>query len=133
MSVKRSGEQNENLLYLCGVNCLNEDGEYFLTHKTTYLFASDYFAFKALNNTNLEYKEKVIKLFIDLINYADISDVSKGIIYYNLARIEMSRGNSSAAANNLNKAKEHNIEAVTKRLTVDTIFDKDFLNSLRQK
>ena len=68
-----------------------------------------------------------------MINYADISDVSKGIIYYNLARIEMSRGNSSAAANNLNKAKEHNIEAVTKRLTVDTIFDKDFLNSLRQK
>lgn len=131
-SVKLSAEQYENLLYLCGVNRLNEDVEFYLTHKTTYLIASEYFTIKALNNTK-EYKEKVIKLFNDLINYANVSDSSKGIIYYNLAKIEMSRGNSSAAINNLNKAKEYNIKAVNNRLTVDTIFDKDFLDSFRQK
>lgn len=95
-SYKGKGEQHENLVYLCGVNGLNEDAEYYSKNKTNYMAASDYLTFKALNGDSQEYKDKVIKLFTDLISYTNVLDSSKGVIYYNIARIEMSRDNPKA-------------------------------------
>lgn len=127
------GEQHENLVYLCGINCLNEDAKYYSKNKTTYRIASDYLTLKALKDDNPEYKEKVLNLLSNLIQYAHIAEASKGIIYYNIARIEISRNNSEAAINALDKAKKYNKREVAKRLKVDTSFSKIIQHSLREE
>ena len=129
----QKGAQHENLVYLCGVNCLNEDAEYYSKNKTTYRIASDYLTLKALKDNNPEYTEHVIKLLFDLIEYASVADESKGIIYYNISRMEMSQANSEVAKDALNKAKKYNKREVVKRLKVDKLFSKSVQRPLREE
>jgi len=103
---KHSDDQNKVYAYLCGLNGLTTDVNEYLSRQsdTSYWSESDRFASLAMVNPESGDTEKRKKVLIDLLEYANIADVSKAIIHYNIARIAF-------AQNKIVEAKEHLLSA----------------------
>lgn len=114
------GEQREVFLYLCGVHKLYSEVEKYSIRqsRTSYWSESDRFAALALENLDTE-SEKRKKVLIDLVEYANMAKSSKGIVYYNIARIAKAQENDQEAKEFLEKAKKIVPKLIDKRINLD--------------
>lgn len=124
---KHSDDQKLILAYLCRINGLTDEANKYLEslRKIAYWAEADNLGFDASKDNSPERKEKIKKLLTDIINYAGVVDSSKGIIYYNIAVIEISQGNFDQAINNLKKAREFNGKIIDSRLKLDPLFSSN--------
>lgn len=122
ISGKHREEQNEILAYLCGIHNLTDEVQDYLSRprRTSYWAEADRFAAIAVANPATKKAENVEMLLKDLLAYAAIAEISKGIIYYDIARIEVARGNRDEAGTYLKEAKKHAGKLIDIRLKVDS-------------
>lgn len=120
-----SGDQNEIIAYLCGIHGLKSEIERFLTlpRTSTYWAEMDRFASIAISLNEREQTEKIIKIVVDLIDYASMADSSKGIGYYNLARLYKSIGDLVNSDEYLDKANKLIPKLLNTRKKLDPLFN----------
>jgi len=84
-----SDDQRRILSYLSGICGLKEEAERYdnLPNEVSYLSESDRLSRLAMEGDRV-YARKVINVFLKLLNYTSVAKLSKGVIYYNLAKIE---------------------------------------------
>ena len=121
---KHRDEQNQVIAYLCGIHGIEQQADRYLTinRRTSYWSEMDRLASLGINSNNKELAEKFKNVLIDLLDYAQIAKSSRGIGYYNLARIEKFLGNENASVDYLRKAKNLIPKLLDKRIKLDPIF-----------
>ncbi|MGV3588965.1 MAG: hypothetical protein ACO1OF_18315 [Adhaeribacter sp.] len=119
-----SQNQNMILAYLCGIHGLFSEAEKYLESKTkvNYWSEADYFGnFSWLNKDDADNKKRLLVL-IDLLDYANIAEDSKAIIYYNISKIHKVLSNNEGAKEFIQKAKGILPKLIDKRLKLDKQF-----------
>jgi len=121
---KHHDEQNEVLAYLCGIHGIDKQADRYLklNRKTSYWSEMDRLTSLGINSKNKDVAEKFKFVLIDLLDYAKMANTSKGIGYYNLARIEKYLGNEKNSEEYQDKAKEFIPKLLDKRIKLDPIF-----------
>lgn len=121
---KHRDEQNQVIAYLCGIHGIDKQADRYLTinRRTSYWSEMDRLTSLGINSSNKEKAEKFKNVLIDLLDYAHIAESSRGIGYYNLARIEKFLGNKTASEDYLLKAKNLIPKLLEKRIKLDPIF-----------
>jgi hypothetical protein len=119
-----SDDQNKIIAYLCGVHGLTDEISRYLDKKVdvAYWSEADYFGNISLINKGNPDNEKRLLLLLDLVEYAGISNDSRGIIYYNISKIYKSLNNEVKSEEFLNKAKQIIPKRIAKRLLIDKLF-----------
>ena len=114
-------EQNKILAYLCGVHGLTSEINRYLDLKTevSYWSEADYFGNLALLQSGHADNNKRLLVLLDLLNYAQVAEESKGIVYYNIAKIYKALNDSSKTKEFLDKAQKIIPLRVKQRLTID--------------
>lgn len=109
---------------MCGIHGLNEDAAQYLTqiHETAYWSESDRLTLFAITSKDVEKVKKVKSVLKDLLDYAQIADLSRAIINYNLARIALTAGDLEEMRNLLNLAIGVAPKLINKRLKLDPLF-----------
>jgi hypothetical protein len=115
-------DQAEVFAYLCGLLGLGEDEQYYrsLTKKVSYWSESDRLSNEALSNESNSRKTKVKELLVRLVEYAEMSDDSEAIIYFNIARLSVALGDSSDRDAFLAKGMKLAPKILKRRLQLDT-------------
>ena len=121
---RHSGNQNEILSYLCGIHGLDAQVERYLAlpKKTSYWAEMDRLAAIAIASNDTTIALKSITIIDDLIKYADMASTSKGVGYYNLARLYLFINDIPNCNSNLEIAKKTIPKLLATRLEIDPIF-----------
>lgn len=130
---KHSDEQNQILAYLCGIHDIPEEVDRFLglPRKASYWSEMDRLTSLGISSMDKNKALKIKLVLIDLLNYAVIVDTSKGIGYYNLARLEKFLDNDKESKEYLVKATKLIPKLIKKRLTIDLLLkDKTTANTV---
>lgn len=124
IGVKHSDDQEKVIAFLCGIHNLDNQVDRLLSlkNKVSYWSESDRLTATAINSNNQENAKKVRDLLIDLLEYAKISNSSKGIIFYNLAKLEKILGNQAKSTEYIEKAKLEIPELLKTRIKIDPMF-----------
>lgn len=126
VGVKHSDEQNKTIAFIYGIHNLDKQAEHLLSrpNRASYWSESDRITSNAINSNDKEQISKVKNALTDLLNYAKIADSSRGIIYYNLARIEKFSGNNEKSEEYLAKSKNEIPKLLETRVKMDPLFKK---------
>ena len=121
---KLDTDQKDNLIYLCGIHGLREEMERYqnLPSEVFYRREADRFSIIAIANPNET--DARLGVLLDLLEYADIADVSKAIIQFNIGKIYGARGDVTNENAHLEAAKKICPDLVAKRLKIDPFFKK---------
>ncbi|MDO6739402.1 hypothetical protein [Wenyingzhuangia sp. 2_MG-2023] len=124
IGIKHSDDQNKIIAFLYGIHNLDKQAEKLLSlpNKLSYWSESDRLTSNAINSDKKEQVEKVKNVLTDLLSYAKIADSSRGIIYYNLARVEKYLGNEDKSTEYIEKSKEEIPKLLETRMKIDPIF-----------
>ncbi len=119
---KHSDDQNKVYAYLCGLHGLTNEVDEYLSRQsdTSYWSESDRFAALATLNPESSETEKRKKVLIDLLEYANVADVSKAIIHYNIGRIAFAQNKGAEAKKYLLSAKRIGGKLIETRLKLDS-------------
>ena len=128
---KQSGEQNEVLAYLAGVQGLTSEVDEYLrrTRHASYWAEADRLAALAIKENNPKYSEQILNLLSSLVNYADIATTSVGIIHYNIARLHVLLNKNDKAQSEIEMAKKLCPKVIDKRVQLDPLLNKLTLKS----
>lgn len=123
---KHSDEQNKTISFVYGIHNLDKEAERLLSkpNKASYWSEADRLTSNAINSKDKDQINKVKNALSDLLDYAKIADSSRGIIYYNLARIEKHLGNDEKSEEYLNKSKKEIPKLLETRVKIDPLFKK---------
>jgi hypothetical protein len=121
---KHSDDQEKVIAFLCGIHNLDKQVDRLLSlpNKASYWSEADRLTAIAINSNTKDNLEKVRDVLTDLLEYAKISDSSKGIIYYNIARLEKHLLNETASNEFLEKAKKEIPKLLETRMKLDPVF-----------
>lgn len=119
-----TGEQHLMFAYLFGNLGMLDEMENYLRRgsKVSYWSEADRLGALAISSTDKSEIENIKTVLKNLLEYAGIAGRSKGIIYYNFARIEAHLGNSEEMRKFLDKAREKIPKLLEIRLKVDPVF-----------
>jgi hypothetical protein len=125
-SEHHSDDQNEILAYLFGLHGMPEQVEYYLrkAEGCSYWAESDRLASMAVESNNPDNLRKCASILHDLLNYAESSPISQGIIHYNLARIATKLNLNAEVEQHLSDAKKLIPKLLKTRLSLDPLFKK---------
>lgn len=120
-----SADQNLILAYLCGITSLKDEEKKYreITGGLQYWAESDRMAKYAIENSkDREGIEKRKQVLLKLIEYGRVAKESKGLIYYNLARISKVQKNKNDVEKYLKEAETFSPELVKKRIKIERFF-----------
>jgi len=117
-------DQRQALIFLCGIHGLDSEMQLYrdVSSEVTYWSESDRFSTIAIRNPTGEDANKRRRVLEDLLEYTRVSEISRGIVHYNIARIMKAQGLNEKAEAYLKKARILAEDEVAKRLKVDPIF-----------
>ncbi|MCW4028258.1 MAG: hypothetical protein NWE92_01240 [Candidatus Bathyarchaeota archaeon] len=114
-------DQNDCLGYLCGNHGVYSEMDRYYD-KSEVLFRNEADRLTAIAVKNPEERKKIQAVLLDLLGYADhVSPVSKGIIFFNLAKIAKLMGDQTQQNQYLEDAKKYAKDTVEARLKIDQI------------
>ena len=119
-----SDDQRIILSYLSGICGLEEEAERYdnLPKKVSYLSESDRLSRLAMEGDRV-YARKVISVFEKLLRYTSVANLSKGIIYYNLAKLEFYFwGNTQEYTSYMLEAEKFSKKTIAIRKEVDVFW-----------
>lgn len=119
-----SGDQNHVIAYLCGIHGLDKQVERYLSlpNQTSYWAEMDRLATIAIATKDQSTVDKLINLIKDLIQYAGMVNTSKGIGYYNLARLYKFSKDEVNSSKNIEEAKKIIPKLLASRMKLDPLF-----------
>jgi hypothetical protein len=123
---KHSGEQNEVLAYLAGIQGLTSEVDEYLrrTRNTSYWAEAYRLAALAINKNDSKYTEQILNLLSSLVNYATIAIASVGIIHYNIARLSVLLNRNDKAKSEIEMARKLCPKVIDKRVQLDPLLNK---------
>ena len=126
-----SGDQRDDLAFLSTVQGLHEEAErhHLAADGSTYWMEAERLGSIALKDLESNASAAAQRVLTGLLEYAKpIARASRGVIHYNLARIEMARGNDTEARASLDAAKKYlGRRAARQRVSVDPLLPDDWL------
>jgi hypothetical protein len=113
-------DQRRVLSYLCRVNGLYDQASYYDSKVTevAYWSEADRLAFEAVASNNVDNVRKVKSFLHDLLSYTAISQESRALIFYNLARLAST---SNEMNENLAEAKKLAPKLIDLRSNIDPV------------
>ena len=115
--------QNECLGYLCGIHDLSTEAKRYYDTSIHVFYRSESDRLTTIAVENQSDRKKILNMLIDLLKYRnDISDDSKAIINFNIAKILKVDGKDAGSKDYLEKAKRLAPKIVGARLKIDPTF-----------
>lgn len=121
----RGGDQNRVLAFLFGNYGLKDEMEKYLEREKIVAYWSEADKLGVLAKSSDDTMKNIYKSILkDILVYAPkIAKKSKGIIYYNIARIEAIQGNDAEKQKNISEAKKlMSKKEIENRMKIDPIF-----------
>jgi hypothetical protein len=120
---RHAGEQDRVLAYIYGIHQLSNEVDRLLALPKTpaYWSEADRLTSNALTTNDINMINKVKLILVNILDYADPADSSKGIINFNLYKLEKAIGNTQSSNDYLDKAKKFIPKLIENRLKIDTI------------
>lgn len=122
---KHSDDQSKVIAYVLGVHGLNEEVERLLSlpQGSSYWSEIDRLTSLAINSNDEELTKKTKLILEDLLSYAQMADKTKGIAFYNLARIDKKVGEEDNVIKHLAEAKKYIPGLLDTRTKIDPLFN----------
>lgn len=123
---KHSDDQEKVIAYLCGIYNLDKQVDRLLSlpNKASYWSEADRLTSIAIKSNSKDLISKIRDLLCDLLQYGEIADSSKGIIYFNIAKLEKKLANEIASNDYLEKAKKNIPKLVETRMKIEPVFNQ---------
>lgn len=120
---QHSDDQDKIMSYLFGIHKLDDQVDRILSlpNKPSYWAESDRLTSLSINSNDITRIIKTKDLLKDLLEYAILADSSKGIIYFNLAKIEKILNNTNQSEYYITEAKKLIPKLVVTRLKLDPV------------
>lgn len=119
-----SNDQRQVLAFVCRAHGLKDLAEQFSAqaHETTYWAEADRLGQVAVDSDDSGRTEAIQRALLSLPKYVSMAEVSRAIVYYNVALIRLRRNDSAACVKYLDLARETSSQEIERRLKVDPRF-----------
>ena len=119
---KSEGNQKDNLIYLCVIHDLPSEMERYseTTAKIYYRREADRFAMLAIRDPGEG--ERRLNVLKDLLKIGKITQDSRAIIHFNIAKIQKLLGNESESQKEIEEAKKISKKLIENRIKIDSYF-----------